>query len=53
VSFKNKVGPVQDISFSTRKPAEVIKFIHEKILAQKQKVETTKFHELSFQGPLP
>jgi len=35
VSFKNKVGPVQDISFSTRKPAEVIKFIHEKILAQK------------------
>jgi hypothetical protein len=28
ISFKNKVGPVQDLSFSTRKPEVVMQIIH-------------------------
>jgi len=31
VAFKKKVGPVQDISFSTRQPEEVIRIIREAI----------------------
>jgi hypothetical protein len=28
ISFKNKIGPVQDLSFSTRKPEVVMQIIH-------------------------
>jgi hypothetical protein len=31
IAFKKKVGPVRDISFSTRQPDDVIKFIQESI----------------------
>jgi Ca2+/Na+ antiporter len=34
VAFKKKVGPVQDISFSTRQPEEVLKSIGDEISAQ-------------------
>lgn len=33
IALKRKVGPVRDISFSTRQPDEVIKLIQEAILA--------------------
>jgi hypothetical protein len=31
VALKNKLGPVQDISFSTRHPQEVVQLIQESI----------------------
>jgi len=33
IAFKNKVGPVRDISFSTRQPDEVLRIIREGISA--------------------
>jgi hypothetical protein len=31
IAFKRKVGPVKDISFSTRRPEELIKLIEDSI----------------------
>lgn len=34
IAFKRKVGPVQDISFSTRQPEKVIRLIQEAAIAE-------------------
>jgi hypothetical protein len=34
IAFKRKVGPVQDISFSTRRPDDVLRHIQESVSAK-------------------
>lgn len=34
IAFKRKIGPVQDISFSTRQPDDVLRLIHGAVSAQ-------------------
>ncbi len=38
IAFKQKVGPVQDISFSTRQPDEVLRLIREEITKTAQPI---------------
>jgi hypothetical protein len=33
IAFKNKVGPVRDLSFSTSRPDDVLRFLQEAISA--------------------
>ena len=35
IAFKIKVGPVRDISFSTRQPDDILRFIHQAISAKR------------------
>jgi len=35
IALKRKVGPVQDISFSTRRPDDVLRLIREAVSAKK------------------
>ncbi len=35
IAFKKKVGPVRDISFSTRHPDEVLQHIHQALAAKR------------------